>query len=524
MNNRKLVNCIGILAITLWECTPAFSQGDPPPTPPPTPSPTPTPVTEVQQQPNLFQTLQQQQQIQSTINTQLNNFLQTNPTISPLDQRAGLVDKTIKMNMPFSNMSIKIQVPVIKNSHLLAPSNTQVTNVQTEKPGSTSNTPVQTVQIQNATPTPKTVEVKTVQVQQIATPINSVQVTDVKTEIKTTTSTTQVTNVQTEKPSSTNNTQSTTVQVLDPTSYSNTKISVSDGPTSILKQQDVPTNLTKLPGFTKLSDFERTPFEGRYSAILVKLIDNRLEIEAWKLMNVSPELAAEKAKLATMTDLTDQEREKLKTLAKKGDKAPPVPDSILGKVVNAIEEKISGDPQAKIDREIAERARLEEIQNAYATQLQIVTNLENAQKIDNESIKKLETEIGALEKAAQGLQGSATKPGNKPALDTLVQRISMYLKQMDLMAAQLRLLKIIRAGDKSTDTREAKAEAHFKNQLLHAVGYIKMVSGLMEGASPSAVEQRNYVESRLKESNDYDYFLKALNTPKTVEEFKKAFF
>lgn len=384
------------------------------------------------------------------------------------------------------------------------------------------DTPVQTVQIQNSTPT-KTVEVKTVQVKNI-TPI-PVQVTDVKTEIKTTTSTTQVTNVQTEKPNSTNNTQSTTVLVLDPTSYSNTKISIiSDGPTSILKPQDVPTNLTKLPGFTKLSDFERTPVEGRYGAIVVDLMDHRLKIEEWSLMNVSPELKAEKEKLASMTDLTDQEKEKLKTLAKKGDKAPPNPDSTLGKIVGAIEEKISGDPQAKIDREIAERARLEEIQNAYAKQSEIVSNLEMAQRLDNETIKKLEKEIVALEKEAAALQGGETKKGDKPALDPIVQRITGYLKQMDLMAAQLRLLKIVRAGDKSIDTKEAKAEAYCKNQLLHAIGYIKMVWALMEGPSPAAVEQRNYVETRLKESNDYDYFVKVLGTPKTVEEFNKTFF
>ncbi len=523
MNPRKIVNRIGILAITLWQCTPAFGQGDPP-TPPPTPTaaPTPTPVTEVQQQPNLFQTLQQQQQIQNTINTQLNNFLQTNPAISPLDQRAGLVDKAIKLNMPFSNMSIKIQVPIIKNSQLLAPSNTQVTNVQTEKPSSTTNTPVQTVQIQNATPT-KTVEVKTVQVQNI-TPIQTVQVTDVKTEIKTTTSTTQVTNVQTEKPNSTNNTQSTTVQVLDPTSYSNTKISITDGPTSNLKLQDVPTNLTKLSGFTKLSDFERTPVEGRYGAVVVDLIDHRMKIEEWRLINVSPELKAEKEKLAKMTDLTFDEREKLKTLAKKGDKAPPGPDGILGKIVGAIEEKVSGDPQAKIDREIAERTRLEEIQNAYAAQSKIVSDLEMAQKLDNETISKLEKEIVALENEAAALQGGETKKGDKPALDPIVQRITGYLKQIDLMAAQLKLLKIIRAGDKSTDTKEAKAEAYCKNQILHAIGYIRIVWGLVEGSSPAAVEQRNYITSRLQASNDYDYFVKVLGTPKTLEEFKKTFF
>lgn len=141
MKHGNLINCTCILATTVWLCAPAFGQGDPVP-PAPTPStPTAPPVTETSTQPNFFQTLQQQQQIQSIFNSnQFPSFLQANPAISPLDQRSGLVNKSIKISTPFSSMTITIQVPNIKNSNLLAPSNTQVTNVQTEKPSSVTTT------------------------------------------------------------------------------------------------------------------------------------------------------------------------------------------------------------------------------------------------------------------------------------------------------------------------------------------------------------------------------------------------
>lgn len=384
--------------------------------------------------------------------------------------------------------------------------------------GDTKPTPGPTIVATTAAATPITNQPTTTTVTSVGTPIaiqpTTTTVTSVGTPIAIQPTTTTVTSV---------GTPTTTVQVLDPTSYSNTKISISDGSTSVLKVQDVPTDLIKLSGFTKLSEIERTPVEGRYGAVVVELMDHRLNIEAWRLMNVSPELKAEKEKLASMTDLTFQEKEKLKTLAKPGDKAP-TKDSILEKVVGAIEEEISGSPQAKIDREIAERARLEGIQDAYARQSKIVSDLEAAQKLDDDTIKKFETQIVALEKEAAALQGGATQKGDKPALDPIVQRITGYLKQMDLMAAQLKLLKIVRAGDQSTDSKEAKVEAYCKTQLLHAIGYIKMVWGLVEGPSPAAVEQRNYIESSLKASGDYDYFAKVLSTPKTVEEFNKIIF
>ncbi len=230
---RKQVCYTGILAVAFLLDVPAFSQGDPLPEPPRPPQiqPPPPPPTG----PNIFQTILQQQQIQNTIqNIQFPPYLQANPTITPLDQRSGLIPKSLKIpgGVPINLTTTTVKVPNIINSNLLAPgqplppitpTDTQVTTIPTETktpaetkavtetktPATTqvTETPApSTTKVQS--PTPVTVQVKTVQVAQPVT----VKVTDVKTEIKTTTTDTVVTNVP---PPSTTTVQTTTVQTVD---------------------------------------------------------------------------------------------------------------------------------------------------------------------------------------------------------------------------------------------------------------------------------------------------------------------
>lgn len=130
---KKAASLACALTISLTHCPAAFCQGDPvPPVTPPAPQLPPVQVPTTPQ-PNVLQILQQQIQIQNQIqNVQFPPYLQANPTISPLDQRSGLIPKSIKINspIPVNLTTTTVKVPNIINSSLIAPTNTEVTTVQ----------------------------------------------------------------------------------------------------------------------------------------------------------------------------------------------------------------------------------------------------------------------------------------------------------------------------------------------------------------------------------------------------------
>lgn len=159
MKFKHIAVSVCTLSLGLLQGVPALSQGDPVPpvTPPPQTPQVQTPI-ETPTQPNLLQIIQQQQQIQNTIqNIQLPSYLQTNPTISPLDQRSGLASQSTTMPPSVTSLTITTKTPTIINSSLLAPSD-QVTTVKTGSFGqpitvTTTNTTVSDIKPTSTTTT-----------------------------------------------------------------------------------------------------------------------------------------------------------------------------------------------------------------------------------------------------------------------------------------------------------------------------------------------------------------------------------
>lgn len=581
MKHRKLVSCTGVAAVALLQGAPALSQGDPRPEPPR------PPVIEVPKPtgPNVLQILQQQQQLQNTINNILfPPYLQANPTISPLDQRSGLIPKSVKIppSVPINLTTTTVKVPNIINSNLLAPSKPEQIVLPTpprmeEKP----------VQAEAPPPTVKTVEVKTIQtpaptpvvktVQVTSTPVpTTVNVTDTKSEIKTVMTDTVVTNVPppttttTTTTTKTPTTTTTTVTVLDPSTYNkpevqDTTVKVQDVPvtvstitprqnattiyntntntnTNTITTTTTTTNIPRKAVFgpiptsakpTTVGDLARTPFQGRYGAIVIELMQLQSERSFSAPYNdkAKKDLAEAKAKLATMKDLTYQESEKLKTLPQPGTKVNT--DGLLNKAYESIAKE-----QANIDKGILERARLEKQQKEYADQQRRVASLESQVAINQDRQLDMSRKITALEKEARALQEAflqqaATQPPAKKSLpdpiviassaavaessNKIAAEISKQLKDIDLLAAQLRLVSEAfdprTGGQPSSDWLQL--EADYKLQLEREVGLVQMLFSQFEGTSePWIIERRDLILNALKKSGDYDYLVKVLNAPK----------
>lgn len=399
------------------------------------------------QQPNFFQTLQQQQQIQNIFNPpQFPSYLQANPAITPYDQ---LVNKTVKFNVPFSNLSITIQVPNIKNSHLLAPSNTQVTNVQTDKPTSTHTLVTTATTTSNVNQKPS--------FSSMGPLLESLAKQAQSNPANTTTNTTTTI----EKPTSTPATTSTTVAT------STTKSNINQRPSFDFLGNFV----SETP--KAISDLAPTFLKNAYVAnIVVGIVDSNKVIDSLgpKLEKLAEDRNIELTKLKAMPVTYDPTR---------------------------------GTNQAELR---AHNAQNEVFKRADEEYTRAKTAVDNAKAKIQELEKQAPDVFAAAIKEGvpppRDLQvvTASTKEVESGAVE-MTKKISDLLTSVDLIASQIKFTEMTKGDASRIET--------LKKDLAYNVSLVKFTWSMLQRKP----ELTNLVTYKLKLANFNDLFVKVLNAP-----------